>query len=117
MAVANVKNIYRVQGDTYPVDVTVLQSDGVTPYDLTGVTEIKLGISEFKALEAPATPLWVVTGTLTVAVDGTASFPITGTEADITAKKYWGEIQFIDAAASIITTDQFEYHVRGQIIL
>ncbi len=111
---ATVKNVERSQGDTFAVDVTILKADG-TPYDLTGVTEIKLGVAEGKALLQTDTPTFVSTGTVTTPLDGTASFPIDAAAAAITPKKYNAEIQFIQGGF-IVTTKQFTYTVIGQII-
>jgi len=114
MTVAQVKNISRVQGDTYPVECTILKSDS-TPYNLTDVTEVKLGVAEKKVLGVSDPPTFVVTGTITDALNGIVEFPITANEADIAIKKYYGEIQFLENTYTI-TTDQFEYVIRGQII-
>ena len=111
-----VKNVKRKQGDTYDVVVTIMQSDGVTAYDLTGTTEIRLGVATKKELEIADTPTFNVVG----AVDGDpttgkATFPIDTAEAAIVAQKYYAEVQFIQNT-DIVTTDTFNYEVTGQII-
>lgn len=113
MAKAN--NIRRKQGDTYPIEVQILEADGKTAYDLTSVSEIKLGVDENDTLAVSDTPALVLTGAVTDAATGTAEFTVTVGDAALAVARYNAEIQMIDGTY-IITTDTFDYEVVGQIV-
>lgn len=107
---ATVRDIKRKQGDTYPVEATILDSDG-TAYDLTGASSVQFGVATAEG----EPPTFVVTGAVTDAVAGKAEFAIGAGEAATAVGKYRAEIQIV-AAGFIITTETFGYEVVGQIV-
>lgn len=111
---ARAENIRRKQGDTYPIEATILDSSG-SAYDLTGVTEVKLGVDQRDALVVSDTPDLVVTGSVTDAVNGLVEFPLSAPDAALAVGTYNAEIQMLDGAF-IITTESFKYEVVGQIV-
>lgn len=113
MAKAN--NVRRKQGDTYPIEVQIFNSDGQTAYSLAGVTEVKMGVAESSALLVTDTPELVLVGAVTDSATGMVEFSLTPTDAAIPVGVYNAEIQMIDGAY-IITTDTFKYEVAGQIV-
>ena len=114
MAIAN--DVIRKQGDTYPIEVTVLK-DGGAPIDLTGATSLILGIAMTEAITAPDEPELLLTGTVAEAETGKVNFNISASEADnLASGDYYAEIQF-EQGGYIITTETFRYRVKGQIVM
>lgn len=113
-------NIKRKQGDTYPIQAFIKDTDDAgaeIAYDLTGVTDIKLGVYTKSSVPDDQTAIDLLsTGSVQDAATGEAQFPVTVEQANgLTPRTYQAEIQFIQSG-SIITTDTFEFVVEGQII-
>ena len=109
-----VNNVTRVQGDTYPVEVTINDSSG-NAMDLTGVVDIKLGIAPKSALKADETASAILDGTVVTPLTGKATFTVTVPAAALSPKEYYAEIQFIKGGF-IYTTNQFKFTITGQIV-
>lgn len=114
MLMATVTEINRKRGDTYPITVNVLKDDG-TAFDLTGATNLLLGISSNKANDSPGTADVILTGSLSDAPNGVADFAVDANAAGLAIGSYFAEVQFTQGGY-IRTTSTFKYKVLGQII-
>lgn len=108
-------SISRKTGDSYPIAAVIKDENG-DPHDLTGATQIKLGVASKKVLVTGDTPISVVTGTLGDAVAGEVNFTPDQPLLDLGVGDYYAEIQFVQNTF-IYTTNTFAYNVMGQIIL
>ena len=109
-------DITRKIGDTYPIEVTIKKETG-SPFDLTGATDIKLGVSATETVESPETPALVLNGALDAdPTTGKVSFTISQAQADsLLVGEYYAEVQFTQSTY-VITTETFRYYVKGQIV-
>ncbi len=113
MAIAN--DVIRKQGDTYPIEVTILKDSGA-PIDLTGASALVLGVAVTETITVPDEPELLLNGIVSEAESGKVNFNITAQEADVLAfGDYYSEIQF-EQGGYIITTETFRYRVKGQIV-
>ena len=113
MAIAN--DIIRKQGDTYPIEVSILKENGA-PLDLNEAVEFVLGVAATETVVAPAEPDLLLGGAATSELGGKVTFHLTAEQADsLMPGEYFAEIQF-EQNGFIITTETFRYTVRGQII-
>lgn len=112
---ASSAGVERKQGDNYPIQITILQDDGVTPHDLTGATEIKLGVSRSVSKKSPADADEISTGTIADAANGIVDFPVTAGMEALDVGDYHAEVQFVQSTYKR-TTSTFAYRVIGQII-
>lgn len=109
------ENISRKRGDTYPIEITILE-DIKKAYDMTGATNIRLGAASERDAEGGASIEWDIAGTISGdATDGLVEFPVTPANADINAGTYYCEVTF-EQNSFIITTDTFELRMEGQIL-
>jgi len=114
MPIAN--DIIRKQGDTYPIEVSVLRENGA-PLDLSGADSFKLGVAETEILTPPDLPSMLLTGSVSDGLSGKVEFGLTATDADgLVPGSYFAEIQF-EQSGYVITTETFNYHVKGQIVI
>ena len=114
MAIAN--DVIRKQGDTYPIEVTLLK-DGGAPIDLTGANTLVMGIAMTETITTPDEPELLLNGTIAEAETGKVIFDISPPEADnLASGDYYAEIQF-EQGGYIITTETFRYRVKGQIVM
>jgi len=90
----------RKRGDTYPIELTVVDTEG-TPLNVTGATFL-LTVDPSESPTDATTNLFQSTGTITSALNGQVEFPITAGNADQTGTYYF-DIQMTDSD-SIITT-------------
>ncbi len=111
---STVANIERKRGDTYPITVNILTSDG-TAYNLTGVTASELGVSINKENDSPDDAEYKTTGVVQDAPGGVIEFPVTNAMAALPVGKYYAEVQFVQSGY-IRTTNTFTYKVLAQII-
>lgn len=108
------RTVIRKTGDTYPIEATILQ-DGVA-YDLTGATNLKLGVISKAGLSAGTAPIDELVGTLdTDGTDGKVNFAVTAPVYNLEADTYYAEIQFTQATY-ITTTATFELKMQRQIV-
>lgn len=107
-------DIIRKQGDTYPIEVSILKENG-SPLDLTGAANFFLGVAPLESVSAPDEPALVLSGIAT-ADPGMVSFDISPAQAaSIAPGDYFAEIQFAQNGY-VITTRTFRYKVKGQIV-
>lgn len=109
-----VSNVSRVQGDTYPVEVTI-KASATSPFDLTDVTQIKLGIATKAALKEDEVPTAILDGVVDTPLTGKVTFAVSAEAAAIPAKEYFAEIQFLKNGF-VYTTNQFKFTIIGQIV-
>jgi len=85
-------NFSRIRGDTYPIEVTVTDTDG-SPLNVTGATFLLTVDPEESPANATANE-FQSTGTIVSAANGTVEFPITTTNADLVGTYYY-DVQMI----------------------
>ncbi len=92
-------SICRKRGDTYPIEITVLNKTTGNAKDITGAS-FKLSVSDENA---PATAAYIFQsdGNITDAENGIVEFPITTSDADHIGNLYY-DIQMTSGA--VITT-------------
>jgi len=113
MAIAN--DIIRKQGDTYPIEVSILKENGA-PLDLTGASDFLLGVAETQTVIQPDEPLLLVSGGMSSGLGGKVDFNLSTVQANgLAPGEYFAEIQF-QQAGYVITTETFRYRVKGQIV-
>ena len=113
MAIAN--DIIRKQGDTYPIEVSILKENGA-PLDLTGASDFMLGVAATEIVTAPDEPAMLLSGGLSSALGGKIEFGFSGEQAGSLAPgDYFAEIQFVQNSY-VITTETFRYRVKGRIV-
>jgi len=113
MAIAN--DIVRKQGDTYPIEVSILMENGA-PLDLNGASEFLLGVAASDIVTPPDAPDLLIPGHVAEASGGKTEFALTTLQADgLQPGSYFAEIQF-QQNGFVITTETFKYVVKGQIV-
>jgi len=113
MAITN--DIVRKQGDTYPIEVSILKENGA-PLDLSGAAEFLLGVAAAETVTAPDEPLLLLTGAVASGLGGKAEFSLTAQQAaGLAPGLYYAEIQFRQNGF-VITTETFRYQVKGHIV-
>ena len=113
MAIAN--DIIRKQGDTYPIEVSIIKESGV-PLDLSGAVDFLLGVSSTETIVPPAVPELLLGGAASSEIGGQVSFHLTNEQASsLQPGNYFAEIQFTQNGF-IITTETFGYRVKGHIV-
>ena len=113
MAIAN--DIVRKQGDTYPIEVSILKENGA-PLDLTGAAEFILGVAGAETIMPPDEPVLLLSGSVSTGLGGKAEFVLTSEQAaSLAPGDYFSEIQF-QQNGYVITTETFRYRVKGQIV-
>ena len=105
-------DISRKAGDTYPIKATI--KDGLTVMDLSGASDIALGIASSKA---PAgSGVTTLTGALEGdGTDGALIFSDVAAAAALDPGTYYAEITFTHATY-IYTTETFKFVLEPQII-
>ncbi len=113
MAIAN--DIIRKQGDTYPIEVSILKENGA-PLDLSGAVDFLMGVASTETVVAPAEPELLLGGAAASELGGKVSFNLTTAQAtDLLPGDYFAEIQFVQSGF-VITTETFRYRVKGHIV-
>ena len=104
----SIKRITRVQGDTYPVVITIRR--GNQPFDLTGAN------AEIHVADKFVNPTFTETIPAANLDSSTATFVITANVAALAANDYVAELQITDSNGYIWTPAQFTWTVKPQIV-
>lgn len=103
-----VANLTRRRGDTYPIDLSVVDTEG-SPVDITGAT-FKLTVSSEEAPTDTTGQLFQVAGSIVNAAAGTVTFAPSASNTDAVGTYYY-DIEMTDDAGVITTL------VTGEFIL
>lgn len=105
-----------IRGDSRNIDVTFLQSDGVTPVDLTGGTAyLTVNISSDPTDDTAAAIQKNVT-THTAPTLGQTRITLSPTDTSaLTAGTYYYDVQFKDAAGTILSQKQDTFTLTADI--
>lgn len=108
-----IKNVIR--GDNRQISCLFLQSDGVTPIDLTNgtvyftVNSVDDPSSDSsKAIQKTAT-------TFTDATNGRHTFTLTHDDTNITPGEYWYDVQFVDSLGNYLSAYRGKFSVQSDI--
>lgn len=108
-----------IRGDSRLLNITVLQSDGVTPFNLTGCEVFfTLNISSTPANSSTdaSAALAVSTSTFTNPATGVAQIQLTNAETQsLAATTYYYDIQLKDASGNITSLAQNQFIVIDDI--
>lgn len=108
-----IKDIKR--GDTRQVDVTFYQSDGVTPYDISGGTVFfTVNASSNPADDTAA----VISKDVTVHTDPTAGqsrISLSSTDTTIDPGTYYYDVQLKDMSGNILSSKQDKFIVLADV--
>jgi hypothetical protein len=108
-----IKDVNR--GDTRQIDVTFYQSDGVTPYDISGGT-VYFTVNASSAPADDAAALISKDVTVHTAPQlGQSRITLTATDTDITPGTYYYDIQLKDANSNILSSKQDKFIVLADI--
>ena len=108
--------IERKVGDTYPVVIAIATDSGAA-HDMTGATNVLLGIDADKANTSPDDAEILVLGSVSDPSAGEVTFDADATDsvAAMAVGNYWAEVQFIQSSYKR-TTKTFPFRIIGQII-
>lgn len=102
---AKTKNLSRYWGDTKPLRIQIVNFDD-SPYDLTNVTVIRLGVDELISPE-PFSPVAVLDGVVDDPLEGWVIFNPDQIFSEMAASDYWGQIRFIESG-KVSSTNKFK---------
>lgn len=102
------------RGDTTPWTFTILQSDGVTPEDITGFSYL-LTVDPSDEPADALNNLFQLTGTIPVGTDGVVQFSMTAIQADQTPAVYFYDLQQTDGSSLIRTVAKGSFEFKQDI--
>jgi len=96
------------RGDDFPSQFQIVEEDGTTPIDITGWT-FELTVDPNRNPPDASSNLFSVFGVIADALNGLVNFSPTVANTDEVPRKYWYDIQQIDAASRrrTIVKDRF----------
>jgi len=92
----NALEIYR--GDKATVSITITDSDG-TAFDLTNYT-LRLTVKANARDTNADAIIGPISGSITVAANGTATFPFTTNDTDVNSKEYVYDVEIVNGSAT-----------------
>lgn len=104
-----------IRGDTRQVNCTFLDTDGVTPINLTGGTAY-FTVNEDSDPANDGTAVIQKTATsFTDATNGEHTFTLTHDDTNIDAGEYWYDVQFVDSNGAYVSSYRGKFTVMSDI--
>jgi len=100
-----------IRGDTRTVNLTFLQSDGITPINLAGGTVYFTVNSSDDPTDDTSAAFQKTATSFTDAAKGKHTFTLTHADTDITPGDYWYDAQYTDAVGNYVSS------YRGRFVL
>lgn len=108
-----IKNVIR--GDTRTINLTFLQSDKVTPVNLTGGTVYFTVNSSSDPSDDTSKSIQKTYSSFTDATNGKTTVTLSHTDTNITAGTYWYDAQFVDVLGNYLSSYRGEFIVESDI--
>jgi hypothetical protein len=108
-----IKDVKR--GDTRNIDVTFYQSDGVTPYDITGGTVFFTVNSSSAPADDLAAAISKNVTSHTEPTSGRSRIALTPSDTNITPGTYYYDVQLKDANGNILSSKQDKFVVLADV--
>jgi hypothetical protein len=113
-----------IRGDTRTINLTFLQSDGVTPINITGGTvyfsvnasaDPSNDSSAAIEFSTPAGTLADAQDTFTASLKGQQQIVLSHTQTNIAAGNYWYDSQFVDSNGNYLSSYRGQFIVQSDI--
>lgn len=93
------------RGDTAPIGLNFVQKENRNAaFDLTGISTMVIAADTQQNPTDETTQLWAVTMSITSAANGTTTFALNSTQADMDPAVYWFDVQATYTAGSTLRT-------------
>ena len=105
-----------IRGDTRTINLTFLESDGVTPVNLTGGTVyFSVNASSDPSSDASAAIEVSTTGPFTDPTAGQHTLVLDHAQTNIPAGTYWYDAQFVDSSGNYLSSYRGNFIVQSDI--
>lgn len=105
-----------IRGDTRTINLTFLESDGVTPINLTGGTVyFSVNSSSDPSSDSSAAIEKSTTGPFTSPTTGQHTLVLSHTDTNIPAGTYWYDSQFVDSLGNYVSSYRGNFIVQSDI--
>lgn len=105
-----------IRGDTRTINLTFLQSDGITPINLTGGTVyFSVNTSSDPASDTGAAIEKTIVGPFTSPTTGQHTLVLAHADTNIPAGTYWYDTQFVDTSGNYLSSYRGNFNVQSDI--
>jgi hypothetical protein len=102
-----------IRGDTRTINCTFLQSDKVTPVNLTGGTAYFTVSTSSDPTSDSSAAIQKTATSFTSPTDGQHTFTLTHDDTDIDAGDYWYDAQFVDSTGAYLSSYRGKFIVQS----
>lgn len=106
-----------IRGDTRTINLTFLQSDGVTAVDLSGGTVYFTvnTASDPSSDIAPNMVIQKIATSFTDATNGKHTFTLSHSDTNISPAEYWYDAQFVDTSGNYVSAYRGKFVVQSDV--
>lgn len=104
-----------IRGDTRTINLTFLESDGVTPINLTGGTAYFTVNSSSDPADDTSKAIQKTATIFTAPTLGQHTFTLTHTDTNIDAGNYWYDCQFTDSTGNYLSSYRGKFIVESDV--